>query len=123
MIPTPCMTSAKTNSPIVCPCSSGESHLKRPNSSVVGIAPEWFYMGNCSTLRAHRETLLVPAYAEDGGEEAEVAACYIITPDGEPYRLGMTPGNEFSDHVFEKRNYLNLAGSKLRMCSLGPNLS
>ena len=34
----------------------------------------------------------------------------------------MAQGNEFSDHVFERRNYLNLAGSKLRMCSLGPEL-
>ena len=34
----------------------------------------------------------------------------------------MAAGNEFSDHVFERRNYLNLAGSKLRMCSIGPEL-
>src|SRR5205823_4996982 len=31
-------------------------------------------------------------------------------------------GNEFSDHKFEKKNYLNLAGSKVRPCSLGPEL-
>ena len=31
-------------------------------------------------------------------------------------------GNEFSDHKFEKRNYLNLAGSKIRTCSIGPEL-
>jgi hypothetical protein len=34
----------------------------------------------------------------------------------------MCNGNEFSDHVFERRNYLNLAGSKLRACSIGPEL-
>jgi len=34
----------------------------------------------------------------------------------------MVIGNEFSDHKFERRNYLNLAGSKLRTCSLGPEL-
>jgi hypothetical protein len=34
----------------------------------------------------------------------------------------MVAGNEFSDHKFEKRNYLNLAGSKLRTCSVGPEL-
>ena len=34
----------------------------------------------------------------------------------------MAIGNEFSDHDFEKKNYLNLAGSKLRTCSLGPEL-
>jgi hypothetical protein len=34
----------------------------------------------------------------------------------------MCAGNEFSDHQFERRNYLNLAGSKLRSCALGPEL-
>jgi hypothetical protein len=34
----------------------------------------------------------------------------------------MAVGNEFSDHQFEKKNYLNLAGSKLRTCALGPEL-
>jgi hypothetical protein len=34
----------------------------------------------------------------------------------------MASGNEFADHVFERRNYLNLAGSKLRKCSIGPEL-
>ena len=27
-----------------------------------------------------------------------------------------------SDHKFEKKNYLNLAGSKIRTCSIGPEL-
>ena len=34
----------------------------------------------------------------------------------------MAAGNEFSDHQVEKKNYLNLAGSKLRTCALGPEL-
>jgi hypothetical protein len=34
----------------------------------------------------------------------------------------MAVGNEFSDHQFEKKNYLNLAGSKLRTCAFGPEL-
>src|SRR4029077_15561655 len=41
---------------------------------------------------------------------------------GTPWRIGMTAGNEFSDHAFEKRNYLYLAGSKLRTCSIGPEV-
>jgi hypothetical protein len=94
----------------------------RPKEGEVGIAPEWFYKGNGYLLRAPLEPLTVPAYAEDGGEEAEIAGIYIIAGDGAPYRIGMTPGNEFSDHKFEKRNYLNLAGSKLRTCSVGPEL-
>jgi hypothetical protein len=94
----------------------------RPAAGQIGIAPEWFYKGNGTILRAHGEPLLVPAHAEDGGEEAELAGVYLIGPDGSPHRIGMATGNEFSDHKFEKRNYLNLAGSKIRTCALGPEL-
>jgi hypothetical protein len=94
----------------------------RPPDGQAGIAPEWFYKGDGSCLRAPFEALEIPSHAEDGGEEAELAGVYIIGADGTPFRLGMAQGNEFSDHLFEKRNYLNLAGSKLRTCSLGPEL-
>jgi len=94
----------------------------RPAKGEIGIAPEWFYKGTGSMLRAPFAPLTVPAYAEDGGEEAEVAGIYMIGEDGRPNRIGMAAGNEFSDHQFEKGNYLNLAGSKLRTCSLGPEL-
>jgi hypothetical protein len=73
-------------------------------------------------LRAHGEPLVRPPFAEDGGEEAEIAGVYVVDDAGRPRRVGMCAGNEFSDHRFEKRNYLNLAGSKLRTCALGPEL-
>jgi len=88
----------------------------------IGAAPEWFYKGTGSILKVSGESLDVPSYAEDGGEEAEIAGIYLIGPDGRPCRLGLATGNEFSDHRFEKKNYLNLAGSKLRNCALGPEL-
>jgi hypothetical protein len=94
----------------------------RPAKGEIGIAPEWFYKGSGVMLQSPFAPLTIPAYAEDGGEEAELAGIYVIGEDGTPYRIGMATGNEFSDHQFEKRNYLNLAGSKLRMCSLGPEL-
>lgn len=94
----------------------------RPPEGQIGIAPEWFYKGDGSCLRAPFEPLDIPSHAEDGGEEAELAGVYLIASDGTPFRIGITQGNEFSDHKFEKRNYLNLAGSKLRTCSLGPEL-
>ena len=94
----------------------------RPEPGRIGIAPEWFYKGSGTILRAHGEPLRVPSYAEDGGEEAEVAGVYLVDAEGRPRRLGMAAGNEFSDHRFERRNYLNLAGSKLRTCALGPEL-
>ena len=36
--------------------------------------------------------------------------------------MGFALGNEFSDHVTERQNYLWLAHSKLRPASLGPEL-
>jgi hypothetical protein len=95
----------------------------RPADGQIGTPPEWFYKGTGTLLRAHNEPLDVPPYAEDGGEEAEIAGIYLIDAEGRPRRVGMTCGNEFSDHVFEKKNYLNLAGSKLRTASLGPELA
>ena len=94
----------------------------RPPDGKIGTPPEWFFKGVGTILRAPGEPLLVPSYADDGGEEAEIAGVYLIGPDGLPHRLGMAIGNEFSDHRFEKKNYLNLAGSKVRNCSLGPEL-
>src|SRR6202142_1629743 len=94
----------------------------RPAPGQVGAAPEWFYKGSGGILRAPNETLDVPPYAEDGGEEAEIAGVYIIDREGRPLRIGMAMGNEFSDHKVERRNYLNLAGSKIRTCSIGPEL-
>lgn len=94
----------------------------RPQPGTVGIAPEWFYKGDGSMIQAPFGPLPIPGYAEGGGEEAELASIYLVAEDGTPWRIGMATGNEFSDHVFERRNYLNLAGSKLRMCSIGPEL-
>jgi hypothetical protein len=94
----------------------------KPKAGEVGVQPEWFYKGDGSQLRATGEDLVSPAFALDGGEEPELAAIYLIGPDGNPYRLGFCLANEFSDHVTEKGNYLWLAHSKLRQASLGPEL-
>jgi hypothetical protein len=93
-----------------------------PAPGTIGTSPEWFYKGNGSCLRGHGEPLSIPAFAEDGGDESEIAGAYIIDASGHPRRVGMTHGNEFSDHLFEKKNYLYLASSKLRECSIGPEL-
>jgi hypothetical protein len=95
----------------------------RPAPGTAGVSPEWFYKGTGDNLRGHNEPLDVPPYAEDGGEEPEIAGIYIIDAEGVPRRIGMAAGNEFSDHVFEKKNYLYLASSKLRTCALGPELA
>src|SRR6187551_1038872 len=59
----------------------------KPQPGAIGAAPEWFYKGPGTILRAHGEPLDVPAYAGDGGEEAEIAGVYVIGPEGLPYRV------------------------------------
>jgi hypothetical protein len=94
----------------------------KPGEGKIGIQPEWFYKGTGSILKAHGEALTVPNFGNDGGEEPEIAGIYLIDRKGNPVRIGFTTGNEFSDHVMEKKNYLYLAPSKLRNCSIGPEL-
>ena len=94
----------------------------KPAAGEAGISPEWFYKGCGTALRAHGAPLEVPEYADDGGEEPEIAGVYIIDAQSVPRRIGFTVGNEFSDHVFERKNYLYLASSKLRSCAIGPEL-
>ena len=93
-----------------------------PDTGKIGTQPEWFYKGNGTMLKAHGDELEIPPYAKDGGEEPEIAGLYIIDKRGNPYRVGFSTGNEFSDHVMEKMNYLYLAPSKLRQSAIGPEL-
>ncbi len=94
----------------------------KPAAGRVGVQPEWFYKGTGAGAVAPGDPLLSPAFALDGGEEPEIAAFYLIGPDGAPHRVGFSLANEFSDHVTERINYLYLAHSKLRPASFGPEL-
>ncbi|MDX3885314.1 MAG: GguC family protein [Sphingomonas sp.] len=94
----------------------------KPAPGETGQQPEWFYKGDGSQLVGPGDALTMPAFAQDGGEEPELAGIYVIGPDGTPFRLGLCLANEFSDHVTERHNYLWLAHSKLRQAALGPEL-
>ncbi|HEX7877411.1 MAG TPA: AraD1 family protein [Sphingobium sp.] len=94
----------------------------KPEGENIGAQPEWFYKGDGQILVDPGQPFTMPAFAEDGGEEPEVAGVYLIDGNGTPVRLGFAIGNEFSDHVTERGNYLWLAHSKLRQASLGPEL-
>jgi hypothetical protein len=94
----------------------------KPPAGQEGAQPEWFYKGDGSSVVAPEADIPVPAFAEDAGEEPELAGLYVIGDDGTPWRVGHAIGNEFSDHVTERFNYLWLAHSKLRACSFGPEL-
>lgn len=93
-----------------------------PAPGNIGVQPEWFYKGTGVSLAGHGTPLKVPDFADDGGEEPEIAGLYLNDETGTPRRVGMCIGNEFSDHVMEKKNYLYLAPCKLRMCAIGPEL-
>lgn len=94
----------------------------KPAPGQVGTQPEWFYKGDGSCVVPPGAPLPMPDFALDGGEEPEITGLYVIAPDGTPCRVGFALGNEFSDHVTERQNYLLLAHSKLRACSFGPEL-
>src|ERR1700745_2891889 len=94
----------------------------KPAPGEIGVAPEWAFKGDGQCLVAPEQPISSPAFAGDGGEEAEVAGLYVIDLQGVPVRVGFTLGNELSDHMIERQNYLYLAHSKLRECSIGPEL-
>jgi len=94
----------------------------KPAPGAIGSQPEWFYKGDGSWVVPPEQPLVMPPWAMDGGEEAELAGLYLIGDHGEVLRIGFALANEFSDHVMERQNYLYLAHSKLRMCSFGPEL-
>jgi len=95
----------------------------KPAGSKPGMQPEWFYKGNGRNVVGAGTPLSSPDFAEDHGEEPELVGLYIVDDNRRPHRLGFAIGNEFSDHVTERRNYLLLAHSKLRQCGVGPMLN
>ena len=94
----------------------------RPANGTFGAQPEWGYKGDGSWVVPPGGALERPAFAQDGGEEAEIAGLYVIGDSGEVLRVGFALANEFSDHIMERENYLLLAHSKLRTSSFGPEL-
>ncbi|WP_374650909.1 AraD1 family protein [Dongia sp.] len=94
----------------------------KPEAGKIGIQPEWFYKGVGTCVLAPGEPLPLPAFALAGAEEAEIVGLYLVGPDGSPYRIGYALGNEFSDHITEAQNYLYTQHSKLRACSIGPEI-
>lgn len=94
----------------------------KPEPGKTGVQPEWFYKGNGVFAVAPGQPLVSPSFADDGGEEPEIAGIYLVGDDGTPFRVGFALSNEFSDHVMERVNYLYLAHSKLRPASFGPEI-
>ncbi|MCU1340035.1 MAG: fumarylacetoacetate hydrolase [Bryobacterales bacterium] len=102
---------------LVSGCANAHDAGKSP------AAPPWFTKGNGVNLRAHGEALTIPGFASGGAEEAELAAVYVIGPDGLPRRVGLTPGNEFADPAMVGQDARLLSRAKLRSCAIGPELA
>lgn len=94
----------------------------KPTDGNPGAQPEWFFKGDGDIVVRPEAPYPVPTFSQDEGEEPEVVAIYVIGNDSKPYRIGFALGNEATDHIMEKSNYLYLAHSKLRHCSFGPEL-
>ncbi|SEG32626.1 AraD1 family protein [Marinobacterium lutimaris] len=94
----------------------------KPAAGEAGVQPEWFYKGDGSIVVHPEHSFPIPSFSLDASEEPELVGCYLNGPDGTPYRIGYALGNELSDHITERENYLFLAHSKLRVCSFGPEL-
>ena len=94
----------------------------KPANGEVGVQPEWFFKGTGVCLVNPGAPLEVPDFSLDAGEEPEIVGLYVVGKDGVAYRVGFALGNELSDHVTERENYLYLAHSKLRPCAVGPEL-
>lgn len=94
----------------------------KPEGGGIGVQPEWFFKGNGRCLVPPGHALEVPDFSLDAGEEPEIVGLYVVDDEGSVHRVGFALGNELSDHVTERENYLYLAHSKLRPCSVGPEL-
>jgi hypothetical protein len=94
----------------------------KPAKGKIGVQPEWFFKGVGTCIVPPGASLPLPAFALAGAEEPEIVGLYLNDKKGRPWRIGFALGNEFSDHVTESQNYLYTQHSKLRACSLGPEL-
>jgi hypothetical protein len=94
----------------------------KPKDGTIGAMPEWFYKGDAGILVNPEAPMSSPNFARSCAEEPEITGVYIVGPDGTPWRLGYTIANDLSDHETERLNFMYVAPSKLRDCSMGPEL-
>jgi hypothetical protein len=85
-------------------------HPAEPGRCLVSTAgPPWRYIGSGASLRGHGDEL--PA------AEPDLAAVYVIGPDGAPRRIGVTPGV-----TSRKHGHLNSIGPELILDPTAPRL-
>jgi hypothetical protein len=94
----------------------------KPVGDEIGAMPEWFFKGTGASLVPPGAALSSPNFAKSCAEEPEITGIYIVGSDGTPYRVGYVIANDLSDHETEMLNFMYVAPSKLRDCSMGPEL-
>ena len=94
----------------------------KPAPGSIGAEPEWFFKSNGPPVSPGGE-LTKPTFGLAASEEPELAFVFYVDDQSRVWRVGTAIGNEFSDHIAERRNYLDLAASKLRPCAIGPELT
>lgn len=72
---------------------------------------EWSYLGLGTSLRGHGDPVAIPDGQPMRHPIGDLAALYVIAPDGTPRRVGVTAGNPF-----------RRAGFPIRSNVLGPEL-
>ncbi len=95
----------------------------RPAIGAIGIAPEWFYKGDGSTLRAPFDASRFPAMRRMVAKKAELAGDLPDRGGWHTISHWDGGGKRILGSPIRKTNYLNLAGSKLRPAALGRSWS
>ena len=89
----------------------------RPAAGAVGVQPEWFYKGTGAILRATASRSSSRRSPTTAARSPRSPAATSSTTPASRGASASPPGNEFADHVMERKNYLYLAHSKLRECA------
>jgi hypothetical protein len=90
-------------------------HFDEPSRCMVSASgasnEDWRYLGLGSTLKGHGDPIFVPPGELPEHPLGDVAAGYIIGPDGKPWRVGVSAGCSFSGTAFPVRS--NVLGPEL----------
>jgi hypothetical protein len=90
-------------------------HSDEPSRCLVSAAgasaSEWSYLGLGTTLRGHGDPVPIPEEQTIAPPIGDIAALYIISPDGAPRRVGVTTASAFCGPGFPVRS--NVLGPEL----------
>lgn len=82
---------------------------------------DWHYKGDGHAIGGPGTALLVNDLAPDSGGPA-MAAIYIISNSGQPFRVGFSMANDFSARVLTTQSHAGVAQGKVRPLALGPEM-